>query len=264
MTRALVFSTVCIAGAASLLSACAGEEYFCDDTGCYYCDGLSCREVDPPGACVTSAECAASGFACLDGECTAVPGACVTDEGCATNQRCIAGVCEDRTDLCQFNYECPEGELCVNARCHATCNLDMPCIAPLVCTDGICIDDPAICVRNRDCGTNNLCVDGACRPECGGGLECGDGFYCREGICRYDGRPAAPFCTTEAQCMPGHPCVNGVCRTPCETHAECLRFDVQFNYCLDNLCVTTNEATSNCTIGTECGAHQACIDGICR
>jgi hypothetical protein len=65
--------------------------------------------------------------------------------------------------------------------------------------------------------------------------------------------------------MAGRTCVDGVCRTPCSTSEECLRFDVQFNICsAEMLCVTTNEATSDCAAASDCASGLDCVDGICR
>ncbi len=72
-----------------------------------------------------------------------------------------------------------------------------------------------------------------------------------------------PFCRVDSDCMPGSVCRNGACRSPCEEHAECPRFDVSLNFCLDMVCATTNEATSDCDEASDCNAGQSCVDGIC-
>ena len=51
MMRALAFTAfvpAILVAITVLGSGCASEDYFCDDTGCYSCDGLGCRLVDPP------------------------------------------------------------------------------------------------------------------------------------------------------------------------------------------------------------------------
>ena len=120
-----------------------------------------------------------------------------------------------------------------------------------------------MCANDAACGAGRACVDGRCVDACTSDATCGAGRYCASGVCVIDDRPH-PFCTSDAQCMPGHPCRGGACRTPCSTTPDCARFDVTFNYCLDMLCVTTNEATSNCTLSADCMAGQECVDGICR
>ena len=34
---------VLLLGAGVFLSGCAAEEYFCDEEGCFYCDGIGCN-----------------------------------------------------------------------------------------------------------------------------------------------------------------------------------------------------------------------------
>jgi len=326
MMRALAFTTFVLAAFATLGTGCASEDYFCDDTGCYSCDGLGCRPVDPPprtpcagdyecpegttctdigciggcasdeecalgtecrdgacvaptepdptptpGVCETNEDCLASGLVCLDGLCTADPGVCSDDADCGAGEVCLAGECLADDDVCQFNHECGEGRVCINSRCGVGCGLtDGPgggaCPAGLVCMDGICSDDGSTssCTTNADCSGGEVCLDGACRPECSADSDCADGYRCNSsGVCRLNTRPT-PFCSSDSDCMTGRVCVDAVCRTPCADSDECLRFDVQFNVCLENLCVTTNEATSDCTTGDDCLAGQVCSDGICR
>ena len=106
-------------------------------------------------------------------------------------------------------------------------------------------------------------MDALCVAACTADTDCAEGFYCDASTCRVDDRPK-PFCESNDDCNPGHPCEGGVCRTPCGEHADCLRFDVQFNYCLEGLCATTNEVTSDCRTTEDCDGQQACTDGICR
>ena len=65
-------------------------------------------------------------------------------------------------------------------------------------------------------------------------------------------------------CAAGAVCVDGVCRSPCATPTDCRRFDEQLTFCVEGLCYTTNEATSDCTAASDCRAGQNCIDGVCR
>jgi hypothetical protein len=320
--RALAFTTFVLSAFATLGTGCASEDYFCDDTGCYSCDGLGCRPVDPPtrppcagdyecpegtvctdlgctdecastddcpmgtecrdgscvnptepdpiptpGACTTNDDCLASGLVCLDGLCTVDPTGCTGDADCAEGELCVAGECAPDEDLCQFNHECGAGRVCINNRCGEACGLDNPCAGGLACRDGICVDEPiggSSCVSNSDCGADEVCLDGACRPECSADADCDEGYRCTSsGVCRLDTRPT-PFCSSDTDCMTGRVCVDAVCRTPCDTSATCLRFDVQFNVCQEGLCVTSNEATSDCSTGADCMTGQLCSDGICR
>jgi Cys-rich repeat protein len=135
-----------------------------------------------------------------------------------------------------------------------------------MCVDGFCeeITPPAgDCATNADCGAGRVCRDTRCYAECATDAMCGAGNYCLEGRCRFDDRPR-PSCGASATCAMGSVCRNGSCRIPCATADECLRFDVQYNFCLEGFCATTNEATSNCMSATDCSAGSQCVDGICR
>ena len=81
--------------------------------------------------------------------------------------------------------------------------------------------------------------------------------------CVIDDRPNH-FCESDDDCNEGAVCRNYVCRSPCTTNEECPRFDVSLTFCLDNVCATTNEATSDCAEASDCMTGQSCIDGICR
>jgi hypothetical protein len=75
---------------------CSGcnEEYYCDETGCFWCDSYGCRPVDPPEVAECSHgdwECPADRpFCTADGYCVAT---CSTDEECPTGLRCVEGFC---------------------------------------------------------------------------------------------------------------------------------------------------------------------------
>ena len=74
-----------------------------------------------------------------------------------------------------------------------------------------------------------------------------------------------PFCEFNSDCEPWPP-LRGrrLPNSRAPMSAECLRFDVQFNVCKDDFCVTTNEATSDCATSADCDTGDDCIDGICR
>jgi len=322
----LAFISLVALGAMTALGGCAQEDYYCDTDGCYFCDGVGCRDVDPPmrddcrgdfecsgglictdigctsfgcssddacemgtvcrdgwcvapteptpnptsGECTTSAECDAD-LECLDGVCTpsVAPAGCTEDAECATGEICLDGECRAEEDTCHFNTECGPGRVCIDERCTTGCGLDNPCPEGQMCgADGFCLNTPpptGECVENSDCDAGQICLDGACIDECTGtdDTECGEGRYCAAGgRCRPDDRPS-PFCVTDDDCMEGAVCRNGACRSPCAEHAECPRFDVSLNFCLDMVCATTNEATSDCDEASDCNPGQSCVDGIC-
>jgi hypothetical protein len=346
--------------ASSALVGCNQESQYCDDTGCYYCDGLGCRLVNPPSrpscscpyqcgtgtsctalgcvatcnptaanpgcpdgttcranagstttglclgpretapsvttcACSATADCAShqtaggptlicrsgecapgcssaadceAGQVCRDGACSPGTPACDATHACQTGFECIGGECRPSATACQFSSECGAGYVCVNQQCVHACDATHPCTGSSACgPDGFCHEvfpPPSRCVVNADCsGANNVCIDGTCWQGCAIDADCPTGDYCNGGVCRLDDRPN-PACGTGRPCAAGSVCHNGACRSPCTMDAECPRFDVQTNFCIMNVCSTTNEATSNCMAATDCMANQSCVDGVCH
>jgi hypothetical protein len=66
--------------------------------------------------------------------------------------------------------------------------------------------------------------------------------------------------------MAGHRCAGGVCRSPCDTSADCARFDVQFSFCdtANHYCIANIEVTAMCASAADCSAGQSCVDALCR
>ena len=347
-----VTAAIGLLGLASLaLIGCQQENRYCDDTGCFYCDGLGCRNVTPPGRaactcddqCVAGSDCTSLGCTtqctadqagtdlchslgwprcsggfcvanaettvtnvsctcattmdctggricragicvsgctsaamcaadqvCLDGTCrTAVHHGCDATHACGAGQSCVDGTCRTDEETCQFNSECGPGRTCVNQRCSSACGLDNPCATGAVCEAGFCreaLPPTGACVLNGDCGLGHVCLDTRCLPDCRTDVDCAVGNYCdmAAGVCRYDDRLDPNRCGALRMCAAGSVCRNGSCRSPCTTNPECPRFDVQFNYCVDMVCATTNEATSDCATRQDCMASENCVDGICR
>ncbi len=253
-----------------------------------HCTTPSERVTDATCACTTSAECPGTGVICRGGTCitgcstamdcpasqSCVDGSCVPtmNPGCSATApctgglECVDGECRAPSDTCQFSSECGAGRVCVDQRCTSACGATNPCAGTSMCVDGFCeeITPPAgDCATNADCGAGRVCRDTRCYAECATDAMCGAGNYCLEGRCRFDDRPR-PSCGASATCAMGSVCRNGSCRIPCATADECLRFDVQYNFCLEGFCATTNEATSNCMSATDCSAGSQCVDGICR
>ncbi len=230
-------------------------------------EGVICRDGTCIRGCADASDCDAN-QACVDGECvpTINPG-CSDTSPCAGGLECVDGECRQPSDTCQFSSECGVGRVCVNQRCTTGCDADSPCATGAECVEGYCreiVPMPGECSTNEECGTGRVCRDTRCYDECATDPECGTGRYCLEGRCRLDDRPR-PSCGATAMCTAPSICLNGSCRIPCTSVDECQRFDVQYNFCLMNVCATTNEATSNCMSADDCSASDSlCVDGVCR
>jgi hypothetical protein len=233
---------------------------------------VSPRETAPTASiecapCTTTAECEATdpGTICVDGAC--VPPArptCDTTAPCAAGRVCVDGECRLPEETCRFTSECGDERVCVDQHCTYACP-DVPCPTGSTCTDGYCRETPTVdCTTSTMCGAGEVCIDGSCWSGCDSADDCGVGRYCgTDGRCRLDDVPH-PVCSPETPCASGAVCVDGVCRSPCETATDCRRFDEQLTFCVERLCFTTSEATSNCSASSECNAGQDCVDGNCR
>lgn len=240
--------------------------------------GTECREgwcvapLEPiplptPGDCTTDPEVCDSDLECLDGLCVprAAPPECTEDGMCMAGEVCVGGSCVAEETTCRFSTECGDSRTCVDEQCVLGCGMDNPCPAGLVCEDRFCAEPPggtSSCTANADCDAGQICLDGVCLDGCAASAECGGGRFCEAGRCRID-TSTDPFCTMDSDCMMGAVCRNGVCRSPCVEHAECPEFDVSLTFCLEMVCATSNEATSDCDEASDCTSGQRCIDGVC-
>ena len=212
----------CLVLGSFLQGGCSGcnEEYYCDETGCYWCDSYGCRPVEPP----TRAECSHGDWECPpdrpfctdDGYCVAE---CEVDGDCPAGLRCLEGVCvEPATPLppnlhhgvCSGTDVCnPLTEYCSTSGCclplgGTSCCADVDCTTTdMVCdaethtcvtppedagpepdggTDGL-PPPPPQCHNNGECPTNYLCIDAVCKLPCTTSAECGVGCECVGGFC---------------------------------------------------------------------------------
>lgn len=260
------------------------EGSVCTDLGCVEecasddeCPaGTECRDgmcVNPtedptpiPGVCTTNEDCMGSNLECLDGVCVVRegPGGCDDDADCAAGEVCVDGECRAEEDSCQFSSECGPGRVCVNEVCTTGCTDSTQCPAGLECVDGFCREGMTSpdCTSNEECDAGQICVDGACVAECSTDADCAEGYYCDAGRCRVDDRPVCLY-DEDSDCSAPAVALNCQCRSPCVEHADCPRFDVSLQFCLEGYCATTNEATSNCAEAADCEAGQDCVDGNC-
>jgi hypothetical protein len=242
-----------------------------------YCDG---RSVCVPG-CSTSANCASlgAGFVCDTATRRCAPGGlCTTDAQCAATPSrpvCLGGVCQPRTNLCQFDYQCTgSGQSCVDGQCVVQCtanNVATACAAGQVCTNNRCAY-PTMGDCGGRCTIAQICVSGACLATCTSNTTCGAGNICQDGVCRVDTRPR-PFCTMDSECSNGSVCHNGACRLACPDMSSmtCSRVDVNFNTCANvngrYFCVNSNEQQPQCARTADCAAMglagRECVNARC-
>lgn len=113
---------------------------------------------------------------------------------CDAPGECRMGVCvlpSPGGSVCEFDTECPMGELCIAGRCTHDPRIPIPCASdsmcppPLTCgPDGVCT-----CEATTDCPIGLECVAGACVPGPGGDAcvadaECPAEYVCEAGRCR--------------------------------------------------------------------------------
>jgi len=265
------------------MTGCADDDYYCDATGCYTCDGVGCRPATPPNraTCRDNTQCGSNQL-CTDLGCTT---SCANNNDCAQGWVCrgasgtTRGLCvtpREQTptpvaNTCRFSSQCGPNRVCVNQQCRAACTDASMCAAGQVCRDGACAEPTGACMTDTDCGAGRRCVNTSCLARCTTNAECAAGRYCLDGACVVDTR-RQPFCTSDAQCTAPSRCLDGVCRRPCSDAQECLRTDVQYQRCepisylgtTQRYCQTNNEVTSTCGSARECSANQSCVDGNCR
>lgn len=234
---ARVFAVIFIAG--SLIVACSGDDYFCDDEGCYYCDGFGCRDAphNYPNC--------EFGYDCADGQ-------VCTELGCV--------------DSCTSDAECPTGTVCTETDYGQVCLV--PSDDPDVLPDG--------CENDEQCEDGFCSTDGRCLPDDGTACDvnhpCDDGYDCVGFECILaetdgdadsdvdsdvdsdtdvdadsdsdsdsDADQPDPQCTSTPECEEdrgvGWECIDGLCKLPCVFDWECG----EGCHCEDGYCTDPSE-----------------------
>jgi Cys-rich repeat protein len=294
VTGVIVWSSGCGSG---------DERYYCDDTGCYSCDGYGCRNVAPPSStpCTGNTSCG-SGSVCTDKGCVQTCSAssdCPQGTVCNANQCLPPGQTGGNVKECTTNAECPSGKVCQNNKC-----VDAPDAGP---------DAAPECTKGSDCGDGKACEQGKCQTcggaagpcpcaqqsDCGGGLTCSGGVCTSSGdVCKYNSDCTPGICVDgkcENACGPGnscpdgYTCVKGACdKNPtgssCTSNAQCsaptpfcvggqctaaCTNDQQCgagNYCDQGACAPDTRPKGNCQSDAQCStaAGQKCVQGICK
>lgn len=201
----------------------------------FYCE-------DSSEVCVMSPTCTDDGDCSSAQHCdfrdTCVPdvvGGCRTTADCGANQACVEGFCRNATDdstneVCQFNYECGGGRLCIDSTCVFPCTSAAQCGSGQLCTDNRCVADPSECNTSNDCSSSEHCVDGRCLEDCRTSNTCTsaqDECNDNDDFCRPDWQPSG-FCDGNEDCnqAAGSVCdlTDNVCRVRCGgcgTDADC-------------------------------------------
>lgn len=201
-------------GAVVGLGACHKDDsntrMYCDNTGCFQCQGDRCypapgdpAKPDPSvaTACGDDSACG-SGRVCNLGRCEA---SCTSDASCQSGSSCVSGRCRPTGSptcgvagaFCTADSQCGAAARCVSGGCAKTCTDGASgCGLGQACVNGACLDDPAPkmaqCQFDFDCHAGKggfRCVNAACLPTCTDSKACaGTGLSCVKGVCRADRR----------------------------------------------------------------------------
>lgn len=207
-SRLAVVALPLIMAAFASLAACdknndQPDRRYCDQSGCFACNGDRCYPVpgDPakpdPGTistCDNDAACGADKV-CNLGLCTP---SCKDNSSCANTEACISGRCRPSGSAqcgivgagCTTDSQCTSSQRCVSNRCATSCP-DSKCPTGQVCQAGSCIEDPSPktseCVFDTDCASGKggfRCINAYCLATCADSSSCTGGSTCLKGVCR--------------------------------------------------------------------------------
>jgi hypothetical protein len=264
----------------------ADDRYYCDDGGCYTCDGYRCTNVKPPTpqACTSNQSCGV-GSICAESGCVKT---CKTEGStseCDRGTVCKSGLCvapggdAGTTKECTTSAECGDGKVCTANKCVAATATDAgvdakpvcaggPCACTTAsdcangdqCAGGVCTKPVNTCKFGSECETGKSCVNGQCVASCVDASTCGAGFTCTKGVCQP--QPSSQ-CAGDGQCAAPTPkCVAGACVAACTTDPECGAG----KYCNNGACATDTRPKTICsaTDSSACGTNQSCVNGFCK
>ncbi len=261
--------------ALSSAAGCSSSEnrYYCDDTGCYSCDGYGCTTVAAaaPTVCSGQASCP-SGTTCTESGCLKN---CAAEADCERGLVCKAGFCTSPTTTpgkakeCSSKADCGAGKICVENSCQGCggesgpcpCAGASDCAADQTCSAGQCVAKTNVCRYASECASGQSCVNGQCVKPCADDAACAAGSACKAGYCQP--KPPTGSCTSDAQCGGTTPkCLAGRCAAPCSSDGQCGAG----NYCNQGSCAPDTRPKPICSAGdmTSCAASQSCVDGYCK
>jgi hypothetical protein len=219
--------------------------------------GLVCSGSGMPCDTGEAGVCAAGLTDCADalGDSECRPARSPSDETCNG----LDDDCNGQTDEGEL---CPQGELCVKARCVPVCGTgEFRCDSDHQCVDGACVENACVdkictggkvcmggkCVGACDdvtCPTGQTCQDGVCVDPCTG-IDCGEGFVCEGGACLVD-CSCAGCAQGECDAMSGHCVDKGCAAMACDAGQHCAA-----GKCVDDCA------------GAQCPGGAACHEGVC-
>ncbi len=261
----------------------ANERYYCDDNGCYSCDGYGCSTVTPPASqpCTGNSSCA-SGSMCTAAGCEK---ACQSTTDCERGTVCKEGLCsapggtsngDAGTKECTTKTDCTGGAACVANKCQACGGTNGPCPCAVsadcsngdTCAGGVCTAPKNTCKFSSECADGKTCANGQCVTTCTASGQCGAGLICTQGVCEPD--PSQATCKGDANCSGSTPkCVSGSCVPACTGDASCAAGQ----YCNEGACVSDTRPKPICSASdssachsnsSDAGPSEMCVDGYCK
>ncbi len=279
------------------------DRYYCDDSGCYSCDGYGCRGVQAPSTtpCTGTSNCAGGSICTVQG-CAAT---CNQSSDCPKGTVCTSNVCvapgsTGTVKECTTAAECTGGNVCVGNKCVPApdagpdaapqCTKGSDCTSAQACVQGKCqtcggANGPCACSVTSDCNSPNVCASGVCTPAtdtCKYSSDCGGGI-CIDGKCE-------TACGPNNTCATGYTCIKGGCEknptgSTCTKSTDCTSPTTPYcvggqcvakcstdpecgqgNYCNQGACAPDTRPQGNCQNDNQCtgGPGQKCIGGICK
>lgn len=270
-------ATVVLTSAAlgALMWSCGGSgSGYCDDTGCYSCDGYGCSMVSPPpvtpvkdgGGPVSETGSPAKDTGALA---CSKPSDCGIGKTCSEEQCVACGSGSAGACPCTTDGECAAGQECYEKACvtcggtggPCPCAKSSDCSNGDACIAGSCEPSTSICMFSNQCASGDVCDDGQCLGTCSSSapvVACPAGSTCTKGACVPSPSTA---CKSSTDCNSADPyCVGGVCVSACTNDSQCSTGD----YCDQGACVIDTRPQPNCTDASECLSTEQCVGGYCR
>lgn len=223
-----------------LITACHPKDGdrcgYCDDSGCYGCDGDYCWPIENP-QCNDEVTCGVNEI-CTEFGCATM---CSFDADCNLGENCLpegyCGPVENPEIRCATDEDCGNGTICEMSEtlgyltCTPGCQSDDECQEGYVCAscgrcvpedNPVCGDSKVFCDSNDDCGSKVCSVDQKCALTCDiGDPLCPTGQICSEGVCIDDPAPVSPECVFSHQCESSQVCINTYCHDTCTADGQC-------------------------------------------